>query len=279
MRILAVSSEISAAQATALLGDLTALVARASALIRDIAAKGVSHRLKGDESPVTAADEASEALILEGLARLLPGVPVIAEEMAAKGSVPALDASFLVVDPLDGTKEFIAGSDQFTVNLGLVTRGVPVAGVVAAPNKGLVWRGVVGAKAERLRLLRDGADQAQAIRTRPWPAHEPVAVMSRSHLDPATEALLARLEPIARQPSGSAIKFCQIAEGAADVYPRLATVCEWDVAAGQAVLTAAGGIVTTPEGGPLAYGRVAENFRVPAFVAWGDPAKAAATKL
>lgn len=276
---MAVSSEISAAQATALLDDLTALVARASALIRDIAAKGLSHRLKDDKSPVTAADEASEALILDGLAHLLPGVPVIAEEMAAKGSVPALDASFLVVDPLDGTKEFIAGSDQFTVNVGLVTRGVPVAGVVAAPNKGLVWRGVVGAKAERLRLLHDGADQPQAIRTRPWPAHDAVAVMSRSHLDPATEAFLARLEPIVRRPNGSAIKFCRIAEGTADVYPRLATVCEWDVAAGQAVLTAAGGIVTTPQGGPLAYGRVAENFRVPAFIAWGDPAKAAATQL
>ena len=99
--------------------------------------------------------------------------------------------------------------------------------------------------------------------------------MSRSHLDAATEDFLARLEPITRSPSGSAIKFCQLAEGAADVYPRLSTVCEWDVAAGQALLVAAGGIVTTPQGGPLAYGRVGENFRVPAFIAWGDPAKAA----
>jgi 3'(2'), 5'-bisphosphate nucleotidase len=259
-----------------LLDDLTALVARASALIRAIAAKGLGHRIKDDASPVTAADEASEALILEGLARLLPDVPVIAEEMAAAGGkVPSLDASFLVVDPLDGTKEFIAGSDQFTVNVGLVTHGVPIAGVIAAPNKGLVWRGVVGGKAERLRLLPDGADRAEPIRTRRWPHGEAIATMSRSHLDPNTEAFLARLSPIARQPSGSAIKFCQIAEGAADVYPRLATVCEWDVAAGQALLTAAGGIVTTPQGGPLAYGRIAEKFRVPAFVAWGDPAKAA----
>lgn len=276
---MAVSSEISAAQAVALLDDLTALVAHASALIRDIAAKGLSHRLKDDKSPVTAADEASEALILEGLARLLPGVPVIAEEMTAKGNLPSLDASFLVVDPLDGTKEFIAGSDQFTVNLGLVTRGVPIAGVVAAPNKGLVWRGVVGVKAERLRLLAGGADLAQPIHTRRWPEHDAIAAISRSHLDPATEAFLTRLAPITRQPSGSAIKFCQIAEGAADVYPRLATVCEWDVAAGQAVLTAAGGLVTTPQGGPLTYGHAAEKFRVPAFIAWGDPAKAAATTL
>ena len=234
------SSEISAADAAALLDDLTALVARASTLIRAIAAKGLTHRLKDDLSPVTAADEVADAL---------------------------------VVDPLDGTKEFLTGSDQFTVNLGIVSGGVPLAGVVAAPNRGAVWRGVVGGKAERLRLTDDGADQARTIRTRRWPEQNAVALMSRSHLDPATEAFLTRLEPIERQPSGSAIKFCQIAEGAADVYPRLATVCEWDVAAGQALLTAAGGIVTNPNGGPLAYGRVAENFRVAAFVAWGDPEK------
>lgn len=272
---MAASSEIFAAQAAELLDDLTALVARASTLIRAIAAKGLTHRLKDDRSPVTAADEASEAMILEGLARLLPGLPVIAEEMSTHSPPPTLGGSFLVVDPLDGTKEFLAGSDEFTVNVGIVTRGVPVAGVVAAPNRNLVWRGVVGGKAERLRLKSDGADHAEPIRTRPWSDPRAVAVMSRSHLDPATEAFLARLAPVARRPSGSAIKFCQIAEGAADVYPRLSTVCEWDVAAGQALLTAAGGIVTTPQGGPLVYGRIAENFRVPAFIAWGDPAKAA----
>ena len=273
---MAVTSEVSAAQAVALLDDLTALVARASTLIRSMAEKGVSRRLKEDKSPVTAADEASEALILEGLSRLLPGVPVIAEEMAARGALPPLDASFLVVDPLDGTKEFLAGTDEFTVNVAIVTRSVPILGVVSAPNRGLVWRGVVGAKAERLRMLADSADQAEPIRTRRWPQHDAVAVMSRSHLDAATEAFLTRLGPIARKPGGSAIKFCQIAEGAADVYPRLATVCEWDVAAGQALLVAAGGIVVTPDGRPVAYGRSAENFRVPAFIAWGDPAKAVA---
>lgn len=273
------SSDIATDQIAACLDDLTALVARASALIREIAAKGLTHRLKDDRSPVTAADEASEALILEGLSRILPGMPVISEEMPAGAALPALDGSFLMVDPLDGTKEFLAGSDQFTVNVGLITRGVPVAGIVAAPNRGLVWRGVVGVKAERLRLLPDRAEGAEPIRTRPWPAQGAVALMSRSHLDSATEAFLARLGPIERQPSGSAIKFCQIAEGSADVYPRLATVCEWDVAAGHALLTAAGGVVTAPEGGPVAYGRAAANFRVPAFIAWGDPAKAAAAKI
>ncbi len=273
---MAASTDISATQAAALLDELTALVARASALIRAIANVSISSRLKDDRSPVTAADEASEALILEGLAKLMPGVPVIAEEMsAAKTTVGPLGDVFVMVDPLDGTKEFIAGSDEFTVNIGIISRGVPIAGVVAAPNKGLVWRGAVGIKAERLRLTADGADQAQAIHTRRWPLQDAVAVMSRSHLDAATQAFLDRLKPITHQPSGSSIKFCQIAEGIADVYPRLATVCEWDIAAGHAVLTAAGGIVTTPQGGPVAYGRVAEKFRVPAFIAWGDPAKAA----
>lgn len=153
---------------------------------------------------------------------------------------------------------------------------MPIAGIIAAPNRGQIWRGIVGAKAERLRLLPDGADQPQAIHARRWPSQGAIAVVSRSHFDPRTDEFLSRLGPVARSPSGSAIKFCQLAEGAADVYPRLATTCEWDVAAGHALLVAAGGIVTTPQGTALPYGRAAENFRVPAFLAWGDPAKAAA---
>ena len=268
-------SEISPALAAHLLVELTAIVARASTLIRTFSQADVSRRLKPDQSPVTAADEASEAVILEGLARLLPNVPVVSEEMAGSTTPPALDHSFIVVDPLDGTREFLAGRDEFTVNLAIVTRGVPVAGIIAAPSRSQIWRGVVGQQAERLRLLADGADRPQPIHARRWPGQSAVAVMSRSHLDLDTEAFLARFKPITRQPSGSAIKFCQIAEGAVDVYPRLATTCEWDVAAGHALVVAAGGIVTTPQGSALPYGRVAENFRVPAFIAWGDPAKAA----
>ena len=272
-------SEIPAAEAAALLDKLTAIVVRACALIRAASPTSVARRLKGDQSPVTAADEASEAAILQGLAQLLPDVPVISEEMSAGQKPPSLGASFIVVDPLDGTKEFLAGRNEFTVNLAIVTHGTPIAGIVAAPNHGKLWRGVVGKGAERLRLTDDGAVEPQAVRTRAWPAQDAVAVMSRSHLDPATETFLGRLGPVARQASGSAIKFCQLAEGAADVYPRLSTVCEWDVAAGQALLAAAGGIVTTPEGRPLAYGRAAANFRVPAFIAWGDPKKASSVKL
>lgn len=271
-------SEISPAQAGKLLIELTALVARACAVIRTIAAAGVSHRLKPDQSPVTAADEESEAEILQGLARLLPGVPVVSEEMATTKAPPVLGRSFVMVDPLDGTKEFLAGSDQFTVNLAIVSGGVPIAGIVAAPNGGQLWRGLVGTGAERLRLTPENAVEPQPIRTRRWPGQGAVAAISRSHLDPNTVAFLDRLAPIARQPSGSAIKFCQIAEGAVDVYPRLATTCEWDVAAGHALVVAAGGIVASPQGAALPYGRAAENFRVPAFIAWGDPAKAASLK-
>jgi 3'(2'), 5'-bisphosphate nucleotidase len=269
-------SEILPAQAARLLDNLTAIIAHASAVIRATSAGSVARRLKPDSSPVTAADEASEATILKELARLLPNVPVVSEEMAGSKAPPALGHSFIVVDPLDGTKEFLAGTDQFTVNLAIVTRGVPIAGIIAAPNHGKVWRGVVGDKAERLRLLLDGADEPQVIRTRRWPAQGAIATISRSHFDARTDAFLSRLEPITRSPSGSAIKFCQIAEGAADVYPRLATTCEWDVAAGHALLVAAGGIVTTPRGTPIPYGCAEQGFRVPAFIAWGDPDKAAA---
>jgi 3'(2'), 5'-bisphosphate nucleotidase len=275
---LAPAFEILPDQAAWLLDDLTAIVARACAVIRDISPAAAGAQLKPDQSPVTAADVASEAAILEGLAKLMPEVPVLSEEMASAEAPPPLHGSFFVVDPLDGTREFIAGRDEFTVNLAIVARGTPVLGIIAAPNRGQIWRGIVGRQAERLRLLADGADQSRPIRTRRWPEQSGVAVVSRSHLDPATEAFLERLRPVTRASSGSAIKFCQIAEGTADVYPRLATTCEWDVAAGHALVAAAGGIVTTPDGGSLTFGHADRNFRVPAFIAWGDPVKAASVE-
>lgn len=272
-------SDISPPQAAQLLDDLTALVARACAEISAVSPETVVRRVKPDQSPVTAADEASEAVILHGLARMLPDIPIVSEESADAKKSPSLTGTFIVVDPLDGTREFLAGRDEFTVNLAIVTRGVPVAGIISAPKRGQLWRGVVGEKAERLRLLPDGADQAQTITTRRWPDADPVAAVSRSHMDAATDAFVKALGSITRAASGSAIKFCQIAEGNADVYPRLGTTCEWDVAAGHALVTAAGGVVITPVGTALTYGRAAENFRVPAFIAWGDPEKAAAVKI
>jgi 3'(2'), 5'-bisphosphate nucleotidase len=275
---LAATSEILPDQARGLMDELMAIVARACTLILAVSPSG-GHTLKPDQSPVTAADEASEAAILEGLARLLPGVPVVSEEMSARQAPPKLGGSFILVDPLDGTREFIAGRDEYTVNLAIVTRGTPIAGIVAAPKQAMAWRGVVGSGAEKLRLTAGGAGEPQPIRTRAWPGERAVAVVSRSHLDPATAAFVAKLGPLARDESGSAIKFCRIAEGLADVYPRLATTCEWDVAAGNALIVAAGGIVTNPQGAALAYGDAAGNFRIPAFIAWGDAGKAKSIRL
>jgi 3'(2'), 5'-bisphosphate nucleotidase len=272
---LAPAIEISSDQASLLLEELTPIVARACAVIRDISPAAAARRLKPDQSPVTAADIASEATILEGLARLLPQVPVISEEMTSAKGALAIDGSFFLVDPLDGTREFLAGRDEFTVNVAIVTGGTPILGIIAAPNRGQLWRGVVGVRAEVLRLRADHADEPRPIRTRRWPAQNAVTLVSRSHLDPTSEAFIERLGPVSRSAMGSAIKFCHIAEGSADVYPRLATTCEWDVAAGHALVVASGGIVTKPDGGPLTFGHADNNFRVPGFIAWGDPVKAA----
>jgi 3'(2'), 5'-bisphosphate nucleotidase len=201
---------------------------------------------------------------------------VISEEAtAAAARTEALPATFLLVDPLDGTREFVAGRPEYTVNIALVSDRTPVAGLIAAPAQGMVWRGVIGRGASRVRLDPHGrpADPIP-IRARTAPAGGLVAALSRSHLDPASERFLARLPVIERKSSGSALKFCLIAEGQADIYPRLATTCEWDIAAGHAIVVAAGGIVTDPDGGALAYGQVEQRFRVPAFLAWGDPVAA-----
>ena len=257
-----------------LLDELTTIVSAAAAAILAARAGSLEVRTKADLSPVTAADLAAEALILEGLARLLPGVCVVSEE-AGCAPPDRIPDSFVLVDPLDGTRELLAGRDEFTINLALVSGGCPRLGIIAAPAWGVLWRGIVGRGAERLRLApgapASGAHERSAIRARPSPPSGLVAVVSRSHLEPQTRALLTRLPIAERRACGSAVKFGQIAEGSADVYPRLSATCEWDVAAGHAVVAAAGGAVVTPEGAPLTYGRAFESFRLPAFVAWGDP--------
>ncbi len=261
-----------------LLDELTAIVSAASATILQIRAGSLQTRTKPDQSPVTAADEAAEAIILEGLAHVLPGVPVVSEEAVERVPTADLGSEFVLVDPLDGTRELVAGRDEFTVNVALLKGGRPHLGIVAAPALGLLWRGYPGRGAERLSLAPGGTTgKAEPIRTRTCPASGLVATVSRSHLDPETKAFLARLPVGTTINCGSAIKFCQVAEGAADVYPRFGTTCEWDIAAGQAVLAAAGGMVVSLTGGELPYGRAAERFRVPGFVAWGDPAAAART--
>jgi 3'(2'), 5'-bisphosphate nucleotidase len=256
-----------------LLDELSTIVSAANAAILAACTGRLETRSKADASPVTAADHAAEAVILAGLARVLPGVAVVSEEAAARPS--GLPETFVLVDPLDGTRELIAGRDEYTVNVAIVSAGQPQLGIVSAPAQGLLWRGIVGGRAERLRLAPGqpvgAAVEVRPIHTRPCPPQGLVAAASRSHLDAATQAFLARLPVAEHRSSGSAIKFCQLAEGTADVYPRLSTTCEWDVAAGHAMLVAAGGAVTTPDGGPLRYGRVDADFRVSAFVAWGDP--------
>jgi 3'(2'), 5'-bisphosphate nucleotidase len=256
--------------AGALIEPLTELVARAGAAILAVNRGTMSVDGKADGSPVTEADLAADRVIAEGLARLLPEVPSLSEERSHLAKLPAA-GSFFLIDPLDGTKEFLAGRDEFTVNLALVTDGVPLLGIVGAPALGLIWRGLVGRGAERLTV----AGGAEPIRTRPFPRPPKprIAAVSRSHSERRTEAFIDARPGAVRQVAGSAIKFCRVAEGGADIYPRLGATCEWDVAAGHALVTAAGGKVTDLSGAPLCFG-AGHDFIVPEFIAWGDPGAA-----
>jgi len=254
---------------------LTGVAIQASAAILAVDFRKAGTRHKTDNSPVTIADEAAQTVIHDGLAHLVPGTPVVSEEALGDWQDKAPPAEFLLVDPLDGTAEFIAGRLEYTVNIALVRNGTPVAGIVAAPAQGLIWRGATDYGAERLRFTQ-GEDRMppDIIHTRPWPSGECVAAVSRSHYDAASAAFLERCAPVRLVESGSAIKFCRLAEGAVDVYPRLAPTSEWDVAAGHAVVVAAGGVVVGPDGGPIRYGRWHAGFRVEGFTAWGDPSAA-----
>ena len=260
-----------------LLDDVTTLVSRAAGAIAAIDRSAAAEHTKLDLSPVTAADEAAQALILRELPRLLPGIPIVSEETEAKPIV-ASERPFILVDPLDGTKEFLAGRDEFTVNVALVVRGLPVVGWIAAPALGLIWRGAAGRGAERLELPA-GADvgacsRKSAIRTRSLPDTDIVVAVSRSHFDARTEAFLGGLKRTKRIVCGSSLKFCRVAEGAIDLYPRLAPVQEWDIAAGHAIVAAAGGKISKPNGEALGYGRSEDGFRIAGFIAYGDPAAA-----
>ena len=251
-----------------LLEGLTALGVAAAKAILDCRADH-SVRIKADGSPVTPADEAAETIIREGLARLAPSLPVVSEEQSERQQ-PAAGVEYFLVDPLDGTREFIAGRDEYTVNIGLISDRAPTLGVIVAPALGLIWRGIVGRGAERLKLSTGQMSQPQPIHTRARPADELVVMVSRSHLDAATQLYLDGLPHARRIACGSSIKFCRLAEGLADHYPRLGPTHDWDLAAGHAVLVAAGGSVTGRDGEALAYGT--PELRIPAFVAWGAPA-------
>ena len=261
--------------AAALIDPLTDLVIRAGAAIMAVNRGAMRIDGKDDGSPVTEADLAADRIIGEGLAELIPAVPAISEERVHLAK-PPFDGSFFLIDPLDGTKEFVAGRSEFTVNLALVSNGTPLLGIIGAPALGLIWRGLVGRGAERL-AIGDGAIAGiEPIHTRrlpplgaPW-----IAAVSRSHGDARTEAFIDGRPGAVRLKLGSAVKLGRVAEGAADIYPRLAPTCEWDIAAGHAVVTAAGGRITDAEGADVRFGRGRADFIVPEFIAWGDPSAA-----
>jgi 3'(2'), 5'-bisphosphate nucleotidase len=252
----------------ALLDALASLASRAGARI--MSHYGCGSTVKGDGSPVTAADHDAEDEILAGLATLLPGVPVLAEESAAAGRWPASTEVFVAVDPMDGTREFLSQNGEFTVNIAIIVEGQPVAGVVQAPALDRLWIGSpLGAEVMALGSGHavDVARERRAIRTRPLPATGAVALVSRSHPDAASEAFYAARGITERRAMGSSLKYTLIAEGEADVSVRFASISEWDIAAAHAVLTAAGGLMTQPDGTPLVYGRADRGFRTDPFVA------------
>jgi 3'(2'), 5'-bisphosphate nucleotidase len=268
----AIPSLIDREAAAALIGPLTDLVIRAGSAILAVNRAAMKVDGKTDGSPVTEADLAADRIIGEGLAQLAPNIPSLSEERVQLAKLPYKD-SFFLIDPLDGTKEFVAGRDEFTVNLALVTGGVPLLGIVGAPALGLIWRGIVGRGADRLTLSDGAAPRVEPIRTRPCPPRgKPWTVaVSRSHGDKRTEAFIAERPGAVRSELGSAVKFGRVAEGLIDIYPRLSPTCEWDVAAGHAVVTAAGGRITDSKGAALHFGAGREDFILPEFIAWGDP--------
>ena len=245
-----------------LLEDIAVAAREAGEAILEIVRRGFDVERKQDSSPVTEADRAAELIILAALARAAPGVPVIAEEEVAAGRIPAHGDTYFLVDPLDGTKEFVRGGDDYTVNIGLIVNGTPRLGAVFAPATEQLHAGIVGEGA----WLEDLSNRIP-ISTRK-PGSELVAVASKSHFNqPTADYLCEAAKDCGYVGIGSSLKFCIVAEGRADIYPRLSPTSEWDTAAGHAVLLAAGGRVDGPDGEPLAYGKRA--FLNRGFVATG----------
>jgi len=237
----------------------------AAALILPLWRSGIEVMNKADESPVTVADQRGEKLILEHLARHFPDIPVISEEDASEFGTPdAIGPRFFLVDPLDGTKAFVRGDPNFTVNIGLIQDGRPVAGAVNAPPTGETW---FTAKGGVLKRTNGGA--AAPVRVRPWPKGDAIALVSHTMKEEQLAKLHAEYGFDRPQAMDSSVKLARIAEGSADIYPRHGPTMEWDVAAGHALIEAAGGSFLTPDGGPFTYGKASEGFRNGWFVARG----------
>lgn len=261
-----------------------AIAVAAGREILQFKASSIRVRTKADESPVTDADERAQDVILASLAQICPGLPVVAEEAVARGGAPAIAGEFLLVDPLDGTREFVAGLDEFTVNIALVCEGLPTIGAVYAPAAGRLWIGAGDprslAQSSAKAWVCDVADpagapvigEARTISTRPIPPEGPIALVSRVYNDDRAAAFIRACAAAQVIKSGSSIKFCKIAEGVADIYPRFGPSNAWDIAAGDAVLRAAGGLVLRADGQAMVYR--ADDFACPFFIAFGDRAAA-----
>ena len=236
-------------------------------------AAGVAVTTKADNSPVTVADHESEAIILEGLARVAPGIAVVSEEAAAAGNIPSTGRTFFLVDPLDGTKPFIRREPHFTINIALIEDRSPVFGLLYAPAVPDFYVTTAPGEALAARLAPTSAARNLAdcgferLRTRAADSNAVGALTSQTHMNQATRDFLDQFHVAERRAVSSSLKFGLIARGEADVYPRAGETSEWDTAAGHAVLAAAGGTVTTLDGKPLLYGK--PGFRNPSFVAWG----------
>jgi 3'(2'), 5'-bisphosphate nucleotidase len=268
---------VTAAQTTAanisLAEALLPAVIEAGRVILEVRRRGHAVERKSDLSPVTEADRLAETIILAALAVHAPDLPVIAEEAVDAGHLPDVGNAFFLVDPLDGTKEFVKGGDDFTVNVGLVRDREPVLGIVYAPATGALYYGVAGGGAWKLRVADGKSSERVPIHVRPEPPGALLVVASRSHRTPETDAFIGRFEVEDLVSAGSSLKFCLVAAGEADLYPRLGPTMQWDTAAGDAVVRAAGGRVLTMDGAPLAYGpgdaAGAAAYRNPWFVVSG----------
>lgn len=235
---------------------------------------GLDVERKADASPVTIADQEAEAIILEALAAVAPHVPVIAEEQYSAGIIPDVDGTLFLVDALDGTRAFVKGDVDFTINVALIVDRVPVFGMILLPANGEFYV-TTGPDRAAYAVLDVHADvrfdelRLTEIRTRSPDPHALTVSLSNSHPSTKLEQQLQHKPIAGRVEAGSSLKFCRVAEGKADFYPRLGSICEWDIAAGHAIVRAAGGEVTELDGGPLLYGNAALKYRTPPFVAWG----------
>lgn len=250
---------------------LAAIAREAGCLLRSMETALIEKRIKDDGSPTTAADLAAEQLIIRRLGEAWAGVPVVAEETSSN---VAPDSLFFLVDPLDGTGDFIHGTGEYSVNIALIKGGRPIASVVSAPALGSIWIAGTTARKSPLPQEQDGDFRWRDVRVRPAPEDDLIALVSRRHGDLATEVCLSALSIGTRRMTSSALKFCLIASGEADVYVRCGPTMEWDTAAGDHILCRAGGSVVGPGGVPLTYGHEDRGYRNGPFAALGDPALA-----